>query len=39
MGARQIVMEPLNREFEPWEIGPEDYDRVRVIAEYVRVLE
>jgi phage repressor protein C with HTH and peptisase S24 domain len=35
----QIVMEPLNPEFEPWEIQPEDHDRVRVIAEFVRVLE
>ena len=35
----KIVMEPLNPEFEPWEIEPEDHDRVRVIAEYVRVLE
>ncbi|MCW5979301.1 MAG: hypothetical protein KIT09_14595 [Bryobacteraceae bacterium] len=35
----QIVMEPLNPEFEPWEIRPEDHDRVRVIAEFLRVLE
>lgn len=35
----QIVMEPLNPEFDPWEIRPEDYDRVRVLAEFVRVIE
>jgi phage repressor protein C with HTH and peptisase S24 domain len=33
----RIVMEPLNPEFEPWEIREED--RVRVLAEFVRVLE
>ena len=35
----QIVMEPLNPEFNAWPIEPEDSERVRVIAEYVRVLE
>jgi len=33
----RILMEPLNPEFEPWEIGGDD--RVRVLAEFVAVVE
>jgi len=33
----RILMEPLNPEFEPWEIG--ENDRVRVLAEFVAVIE
>jgi SOS-response transcriptional repressor LexA len=33
----RIIMEPLNPEFEPWEIR--EGDRCRVIAEFVRVLQ
>ena len=37
----RIVMEPLNPAFDPWEIDPEagEADRIRVIAEFVRVLD
>ncbi len=34
----RIVLEPLNPEFEAWELDPEE-DRFRVIAEFVRVLD
>ncbi len=34
----KIVLEPLNPEFDSWELDPEE-DRFRVIAEFVRVLE
>ncbi len=33
----EIIMEPLNPAFEPWPIH--DHDQVRVIAEFLRVLE
>jgi SOS-response transcriptional repressor LexA len=32
----RIRLEPLNPEFEPWDVGPEGFD---VIAEWVRVIE
>jgi SOS-response transcriptional repressor LexA len=32
----QIVMEPLNPEFEPWEIR--ENDQVRILAEFIQVL-
>jgi phage repressor protein C with HTH and peptisase S24 domain len=32
----RIVLEPLNPEFEPWELGPGDF---RVVAEFLRVVE
>jgi len=35
----RIVMEPINPEFEPWEIDPDDEGRVRVLAEFVAVLD
>jgi SOS-response transcriptional repressor LexA len=34
----RIVLEPLNPEFEAWELDPEE-ERFRVIAEFVRVLD
>lgn len=37
----RIIMEPLNQEFSRWEIDPEsaEAERIRVIAEFVRVLD
>ncbi len=37
----KIVMEPLNPEFERWEIDPEagEGERIRVLAEFLRVLD
>jgi phage repressor protein C with HTH and peptisase S24 domain len=32
----QIRLEPLNPEFEPWDVGPEDF---AVVAEWLRVIE
>jgi SOS-response transcriptional repressor LexA len=32
----QIRLEPLNPEFQPWDVGPEDFD---VVAEWLRVIE
>lgn len=32
----RIVLEPLNPEFEPWELGPGDF---RVLAEFLKVLD
>jgi len=32
----KILLEPLNPEFEPWEVGPEDF---AVVAEWLRVIE
>ena len=32
----QIRLEPLNPEFEPWDVDPEDF---AVVAEWLRVLE
>ena len=36
----KIIMEPLNPEFEPWEIDPEsaEAEKIRVLAEFVAVL-
>lgn len=34
----RIVLEPLNPEFEAWELDPEE-DRFRILAEFVRVLD
>jgi SOS-response transcriptional repressor LexA len=34
----RIRLEPLNPEFEAWDLDPEDSDRLHVIAEFVRVL-
>jgi phage repressor protein C with HTH and peptisase S24 domain len=34
----RITLEPLNPEFEAWDLTPDD-DRIRVIAEFVRVLD
>lgn len=34
----RITLEPLNPDFEPWDLNPEE-DRFRVIAEFVRVLD
>ena len=36
---RRIRLEPLNLEFEAWDLDPEDEDSLRVIAEFVRVLD
>jgi phage repressor protein C with HTH and peptisase S24 domain len=35
----QIRLEPLNPEFEAWDLDPGEDDRYRVIAEFVRVLD
>ena len=35
---QRIVLEPLNPQFESWELDPEE-DRFRIIAEFVRVLD
>ena len=32
-----IRLEPLNQEFEAWELNPEE-DRFRIVAEFVQVL-
>jgi phage repressor protein C with HTH and peptisase S24 domain len=34
----RIILEPLNPEFEEWELDPEE-ERFRIIAEFVRVLD
>jgi SOS-response transcriptional repressor LexA len=34
----KILLEPLNPEFEPWELEPEE-ERFRIVAEFVRVLD
>jgi SOS-response transcriptional repressor LexA len=36
---RRIRLEPLNPEFEAWDLDPGDEDSLRVIAEFVRVLD
>jgi SOS-response transcriptional repressor LexA len=36
---RRIRLEPLNPEFEAWDLEPGDEDSLRVIAEFVRVLD
>jgi SOS-response transcriptional repressor LexA len=35
---QRITLQPLNPEFEAWDLNPED-DRYRIIAEFVRVLD
>jgi hypothetical protein len=35
---QRITLQPLNPEFEAWDLNPED-DRFRIIAEFVRVLD
>lgn len=35
----EIVLEPLNPEFEPLEVTPEQQEDVRVVAEFVRLLD
>jgi SOS-response transcriptional repressor LexA len=35
---QRIRLEPLNPEFEAWDLDPEDADSLRVIAEFVRVI-
>jgi phage repressor protein C with HTH and peptisase S24 domain len=37
----EITMEPLNPEFEPWQIDPEagELEQIRILAEFVRVLD
>jgi phage repressor protein C with HTH and peptisase S24 domain len=34
----RITLEPLNPEFEAWDLDPQD-DRFRIVAEFVRVLD
>lgn len=34
----RITLEPLNAEFEPWDLDPEE-DRFRILGEFVRVLD
>src|SRR3984885_430225 len=36
---QRIRLEPLNPEFEAWDLHPEDEENLRVIAEFVRVLD
>ena len=36
---QRIRLEPLNPEFEAWDLDPEDEESLRVIAEFVRVLD
>jgi len=36
---RRIRLEPLNPQFEAWDLDPEDEGSLRVIAEFVRVLD
>jgi SOS-response transcriptional repressor LexA len=36
---QRIRLEPLNPEFEAWDLNPADEDSLRVIAEFVRVLD
>lgn len=36
---QRIRLEPLNPEFEAWDLDPEDQENVHVIAEFVRVLD
>jgi SOS-response transcriptional repressor LexA len=36
---QRIRLEPLNPEFEGWDLNPDDEDSLRVIAEFVRVLD
>ena len=36
---RRIRLEPLNPEFEAWDLDPGDEDSLRVIAEFVRILD
>jgi len=36
---QRIRLEPLNPEFEAWDLDPADEDSLRVIAEFVRVLD
>jgi phage repressor protein C with HTH and peptisase S24 domain len=36
---QRIRLEPLNPEFEAWDLDPQDQESLRVIAEFVRVLD
>jgi SOS-response transcriptional repressor LexA len=36
---QRIHLQPLNPDFEPWDLNPADEDSLRVIAEFVRVLD
>src|SRR5580658_1080003 len=36
---RRIRLEPLNPQFEAWDLNPSDADSLRVVAEFVRVLD
>jgi SOS-response transcriptional repressor LexA len=35
----RIRLEPLNPEFEPWDLDPQEAENLRVVAEFVRILD